>query len=325
MTTGAATLPGGVEPHPALAGTSVLTLQEVPPDAVEAVLATADALRATPRRHWPGLLQGRAVALVFERPSTRTRVSFEVGVTHLGGHAVVLAGRDMQMGRGETVHDTALVLSRMVDAIVLRTGPHETIEELARHATVPVVNSLTYAHHPCQGLADVLTLRQRFGGTRGLRVAYLGDGNNCCVSLMIAGALAGVHVTAACPPGYLPDPDLVAWADATGAERGGGARVVGSAREAAEGAHALYTDTWVSMGDEEDAARRIADLEPFRVDEDLLAVARPDAVLMHPLPAHHGEEVAHGLLHGPRSAVWDEAENRIHAQAALLAHILAER
>lgn len=318
-------LPGGVAPHPALAGASVLTLQELPADAVDAVLTTAAGLKAMPRRSWPALLAGRAVALIFERPSTRTRVSFEVAVTHLGGHAVVLAGRDMQMGRGESIQDTALVLSRMVDAIVLRTGPHETIEELDRYATVPVVNSLTYAHHPCQGLADVLTLRERFGDVRGLEVAYLGDGNNCCVSLMIAGAMAGAKVTAACPEGYLPDPDLVAWADAVGRERGGGARVVGSAPEAARGARALYTDTFVSMGDEETAARRIADLGPYRIDEALLDLAAPDAVLMHPLPAHHGEEVAEGLLHGPRSAVWDEAENRIHAQAALLAHILADR
>lgn len=319
------TLPGGVVPHPALAGASVLTLQEIPTDAVDAVLTTARALKATPRRDWPALLRGRMVALIFERSSTRTRVSFEVGVTLLGGHAVVLAGRDMQMGRGETIQDTALVLSRMVDAVVLRTGPHETIAELAAHATVPVVNSLTYAHHPCQGLADVMTLQERFGDVRGLEVAYLGDGNNCCVSLMIAGAHVGLKVTAACPEGYLPDPALVAWADAAARARGGGARVVTGAAEAATGARALYTDTFVSMGDEETAARRIADLEPFRIDEALLDLAAPDAVLMHPLPAHHGEEVAEGLLHGARSAVWDEAENRIHVQAALLAHILAER
>lgn len=316
-------LPGDVDPHPALAGTSVLTLQEIPTDAVDAVLATAHALKATPRPDWPEPLRGRMVALIFERSSTRTRVSFEVGVTLLGGHALVLAGRDMQMGRGETIQDTALVLSRMVDAIVLRTGAHETIQELAAHATVPVINSLTYAHHPCQGLADVMTLQERFGDVRGLEVAYLGDGNNCCVSLMIAGAHAGLRVTAACPDGYLPDPALVAWADETARARGGSARVVRDATEAAAGARALYTDTFVSMGDEETAARRIADLEPYRIDDGLLSRAAPDAVLMHPLPAHHGEEVAVGLLHGERSAVWDEAENRIHVQAALLAHVLA--
>jgi len=298
---------------------------EFPPDAVDAVLRTAAALKAIPRHRWPRLLDGRAVALIFERPSTRTRVSFEVALTHLGAHAVVLAGRDMQMGRGESVQDTALVLSRMVDAIVLRTGAHEIIEELDRYATIPVVNSLTYAHHPCQALADALTLRERFGDLRGLRVAYLGDGNNCCVSLMVVAALTGMHVTAACPDGYLPPPDMVAWAERVGAPAGGGARVVPDPREAAAGARALYTDTWVSMGDEETAARRIADLEPYRVDEALLEAAAPDAVVMHPLPAHHGEEVGAGVLYGPRSAVWDEAENRVHVQAALLAHLLAER
>jgi ornithine carbamoyltransferase len=313
----------GAPAHPALRGASVLTLMEHPPEAVAAVLDTASALKAMPRRDWPALLRGRMVALIFERPSTRTRVSFEVGIAHLGGHAVVLAGRDMQMGRGETVEDTAKVLSRMVDAIVIRTGPHGTVEELDRHATVPVVNSLTYGHHPCQALADALTLRERFGDLRGLRVAYVGDGNNCCISLMVVGALTGMDVVAACPDGYLPDPAAVAWADATGRLTGGGASVVRDAREAVAGASAVYTDTWVSMGDEDDAARRIADLEPYRVDDALLDAAGPGAVVLHPLPAHHGEEVGHGVLHGPRSAVFDQAENRVHAQAALLAHLLA--
>jgi ornithine carbamoyltransferase len=313
----------GAPAHPSLRGASVLTLMEHPPEAVAAVLDTAAALKAMPRRDWPRVLSGRMVALIFERPSTRTRVSFEVAVSHLGGHAVVLAGRDMQMGRGETVEDTAKVLSRMVDAIVIRTGPHATVEELDRHATVPVVNSLTYGHHPCQALADALTLRERFGDLRGLRVAYVGDGNNCCISLMVVGALTGMHVVAACPEGYLPDPEAVAWADAAGRALGGGASVVRDAREAVAGASGIYTDTWVSMGDEDDAARRIADLEPYRVDDALLDAAGPGAVVLHPLPAHHGEEVAEGILHGPRSAVFDQAENRVHVQAALLAHLLA--
>lgn len=316
-------LPGGIEPHAAVRGRSILTLMEVPHEGVEAVLHTAAALASLRRPQWPGLLDGRMIGLIFERPSTRTRVSFEVGVSHLGGHPVVLAGRDMQMGRGESIRDTALVLSRMLDAIVLRTGPHETIEELAAHATIPVINSLTYAHHPCQGLADVLTLRQRFGEERHLRAAYVGDGNNCCLSLMVAGALTGMQVVAACPPGYEPDPAVVAWADAAGRPLGGGASVVTDPRVAVADARAIYTDTWVSMGDEEDGDRRRRDLEPYRIDEALLSAAAPDAVVMHPLPAHHGEEVAEGILYGPRSAVWDQAENRINAQAALLAHILA--
>ncbi|MFN8111054.1 MAG: ornithine carbamoyltransferase [Thermoleophilia bacterium] len=315
-------LPGGSTPHPALRGASVLTLQEFPPEAVAAVLDTADALADMPRAQWPAVLGGRQVALIFERPSTRTRVSFEVAVNHLGGHAIVLAGRDMQMGRGETVQDTAKVLSRMVDAIVLRTGPHSTIQELAAHADVPVINALTYEHHPCQGLADVLTVRRRFGDVAGRRVAYVGDGTNCCISLMIAGALSGMQVVAACPPGYEPDPDAVAWANEAGRPLGGGASAVTDPHVAVADADAVYTDTWVSMGDEEDAARRRRDLADYAIDDALLASAAPGAVVLHPLPAHHGEEVTAELLHGPRSAVWDQAENRIYAQAALLAHVL---
>jgi ornithine carbamoyltransferase len=310
-------------PYPVLAGASVLSLMEHPPEAIAAVLASADWLARTPRAAWPKLLASKMVALIFERPSTRTRVSFEVGVTHLGGHALVLAGRDMQMGRGETVEDTAKVLSRMVDAIVLRTGPHETLEEFARHASVPVVNSLSYDHHPCQALADALTLLQRFGALAGLRVAFVGDGNNCCASLMIVGALTGMEVVAACPAGYTPDPEVVAWCNAAGADTGGSAWVTVDPVEAVDGAQAVYTDTWISMGDEEDADRRRRDLGPYRVDDALLVAAAADAVVLHCLPAHQGDEITYAVLHGPRSAVWDQAENRIYAQAALLGHLLA--
>ncbi len=310
-------------PYPGLAGASVLSLMEHPPEAIAAVLASAAWLARTPRAAWPKLLASKMVALIFERPSTRTRVSFEVGITHLGGHALVLAGRDMQMGRGETIEDTAKVLSRMVDAIVLRTGPHETLEELDRHATVPVVNSLSYAHHPCQALADALTLLQRFGRLEGLRVAYVGDGNNCCASLMIVGALTGIEVVAACPAGYTPDPDVVAWCNRAGLDTGGAAWVTDDPVEAVASAQAIYTDTWISMGDEDDAERRRRDLGPYRVDDALVAAGAADAVVLHCLPAHHGEEITYEVLHGSRSAVWDQAENRIYAQAALLGHLLA--
>lgn len=314
---------GPLTPHPALAGRSLLTLRHHPPDAVEAVLDLADRLKATPRAGgWPPLLAGRVVALIFERPSTRTRVSFASGIARLGGTSLVLSPQDMQLGRGETIEDTAKVLGRMVDAIMLRTGPHATLEELDRHAGVPVINGLTYEHHPCQALADAQTLRERFGDLSGLPVAYLGDGNNCCVSLMVVGALTGMRVTAACPEGYLPDPELVAWADGVARERGGAARVVNDPGEAVAGARALYTDTWVSMGDEGAEAERLAVFRPYRIDDALLGAAAPDAVAMHPLPAHHGDEITYDVLHGPRSAVWDQAENRMHAQAALLAHIL---
>jgi ornithine carbamoyltransferase len=313
---------GGFRAHPALAGRSLLTLRHHPPDAVDAVLDLADGLKGAPPAAWPRLLDGRVVALIFERPSTRTRVSFASGIARLGGTSLVLSPGDMQLGRGETLQDTAVVLGRMVDAVVLRTGPHATLEELDRHAGVPVINGLTYEHHPCQALADAQTLRERFGSLAGLRVAYLGDGNNCCVSLMIVGALAGMRVTAACPSGYRPDPALVEWADGVARARGGWARVVADPAEAVAGARGLYTDTWVSMGDEGDEEDRLAAFAPYRIDDAMLDRAAPGAVALHPLPAHHGHEITYEVLHGPRSAVWDQAENRVHAQAALLAHIL---
>jgi len=308
-------------PHPALAGRSVLTLRHHPPDAVAAVLDLAAELKAA-NGGWPPWLEGRVVGLIFERPSTRTRVAFESGIGRLGGQTIHLSARDMQLGRGEAIEDTALVLSRLVDAIVLRTGPHEKIEELSQHASVPVVNALTYEHHPCQALADVMTLRERFGELSGLRVGYLGDGNNCCVSLMVLAARTGLDLVVASPAGFEPPDELVAWADAEARALGGGLRAVRDPHEAAEGARALYTDTWVSMGDEEHEAERVRALTPYRLDAALLERAEPDAVAMHPLPAHHEQEISYAVLHGPRSAAWDQAENRMHTQAALLVHLL---
>jgi ornithine carbamoyltransferase len=246
-------------------------------------------------------LEGKSVALVFEKPSTRTRVSFETGVHELGGHALILRQDELQMARGESPRDVALVLSRMVHALGIRTGPHELVEELAEHASIPVFNMLTHEHHPCQALADLMTLRERFGTLEGLRLAYVGDGNNMLRSLLIAGRLAGVEVVAATPP-ELSLPELPGVSPA----------------EAAEGAHALYTDVWVSMGDEEDADRRRELLAPYRIDAELLAQARDDAIVLHCLPAHPGEEITADVLYGERSAAWDEAENRLHAQKALL-------
>ena len=250
-------------------------------------------------------LSGRSVALVFDKPSTRTRVSFDVGVHELGGHAVVLRQGELQMARGESPRDVALVLSRMVHAIGVRTGPHELVEELAEHSSVPVINMLTQDHHPCQALADLMTLRERFGRLDGLKLAYVGDGNNMARSLLIAGGIAGVEVAVASPPELsLPE--------APGVEPA----------EAVQGAHALYTDVWVSMGDEEDAGRRRELLAPYRIDADLLAQARDDAIVLHCLPAHPGEEITADVLYGERCAAWDEAENRLHAQKALLEHLL---
>ncbi len=242
---------------------------------------------------------------MFDKPSTRTRVSFETGVYELGGNAVVLRQGELQMARGESPRDVALVLSRMVHAIGVRTGPHELVEELARHSSIPVINMLTQEHHPCQALADLMTLRERFGTLEGLKLAYVGDGNNMARSLMIAGEIAGVEVVVASPPELsLPGLPVVDPADA------------------ARGAHALYTDVWVSMGDEEDADRRRRLLAPYRIDAELLAHARDDAIVLHCLPAHPGEEITEDMLYGERSAAWDEAENRLHAQKALLEHLL---
>jgi ornithine carbamoyltransferase len=246
-------------------------------------------------------LEGRSVALVFDRPSTRTRVSFETGVFELGGHPLVLREGELQLSRGESPRDTALVLSRMVHAIAIRTGPHSTVEELAEHSQIPVINMLTRDHHPCQALADLVTLRERFGTLDGLKLAYVGDGNNMARSLLIACRVAGVELAIATPPELaLPEQDSV------------------PLDEAVAGAHAIYTDVWVSMGDEDEAERKRELLGPYRLDEPLLSKARENAIALHCLPAHPGEEISEGVLYGERSAVWDQAENRLHAQKALL-------
>ena len=282
-----------------------LTGAEITSDELTRILERALELKAD--RHGSRALDGKTVALIFEKPSTRTRVSFEVGVAQLGGTPLVLREGETQLSRGEPLRDFALVLSRYVDAIAIRTGPHETVATLAEHAEVPVVNMLTAAAHPCQVLADLMTLRERFGTLDGLKLAYVGDGNNMANSLMLMGALAGVEVAVAAPPELQPDGDPH------------GATITDDPAAAAEGAHALYTDVWVSMGDDEaTAGRRRALLAPYRLDEALLDKARADAIALHCLPAHPGEEITEGVLYGERSAVWDQAENRLHAQKALL-------
>jgi ornithine carbamoyltransferase len=283
--------------------THFLTGEELTAEELRRVIARALELKAD--RLSSRALEGRSVALVFDKPSTRTRVSFETGIHELGGHPVVLREGELQLARGESPRDTALVLSRMVHAIGIRTGPHEVVVEIAENASVPVINLLTHDHHPCQALADLTTLRERFGTLDGLKLAYVGDGNNVARSLLVAGALAGVEVAVASPP-ELSLPDVPALEPA----------------EAVRGAHAVYTDVWVSMGDEYEAARRQALLAPYRLDEDLLGRARSDAVAMHCLPAHPGEEISAAVLYGERSVVWDQAENRLHAQKALLELLL---
>ena len=280
-----------------------LTGSELEAAQLHALLDRALELKARPLEARP--LEGRHVALVFERPSTRTRVSFEAGVVELGGHPVVLRGDELQLARGESVRDTALVLSRQVHAIGVRTGSHAVVEELASHADVPVINLLTAEHHPCQALADLLTMREAFGRLDGLKLAYVGDGNNVARSLAIMGARAGVTVAIASPEGYRLD-------DA------GDAELVEDPAEAVAGAHAVYADVWVSMGDEATAAQRRRALAPYRLDDALLDRAAPGAIALHCLPAHPGEEITAEVLYGPRQRIWDQAENRRHAQKALL-------
>jgi ornithine carbamoyltransferase len=250
------------------------------------------------------------VALVFEKPSTRTRVSFDVGIDELGGHPLVLRGDELQIARGEALRDTALVLSRQVAAVGVRTGPQSSLEELARHSEIPVFNMLSAEHHPCQALADLLTLREAFGELAGLRLAYVGDGNNVARSLAVLGSLAGVEVVVASPAGYELEP-------------GSPATLLRDPAEAVAGAHAVYTDVWVSMGDETEADARRQALAAYRVDDALLDLARPEAFALHDLPAHPGEEITAEVLYGPRQRIWDQAENRRHAQKALLEWLLA--
>jgi ornithine carbamoyltransferase len=276
-----------------------LTGAELDHDDVLALVDRALALKAAPRSS--DALARRSVALIFERPSTRTRLSFEAGVAELGGHPLVLRTEDLQLTRGETLRDTALVLSRQVAAVGIRTGPHERVEELARWSEVPVVNMLTAAHHPCQALADLVTLREAFGRLEGLKLAYVGDGNNVARSLVLLGRAAGVEVVVSAPGGYELDGDTVA-----------------DPRAAVADADAVYTDVWVSMGDEATADERRRALAPYRVDDALLEAAAPGAIALHCLPAHPGEEIAESVLYGPRQRIWDQAENRRHAQKALL-------
>jgi ornithine carbamoyltransferase len=278
------------------------------------VLDLADDLKERQqRREEHELLPGRALGMIFQKPSTRTRVSFEVGIAQLGGHGLYLAASDLQLGRGETLRDTATVLSRYLDGLMIRTFAQDDVEELARHATIPVINGLTDSSHPCQALADVMTIRERLGRLEGVRVAYLGDGNNVCASLMVAAAKLGMEFVAATPEGYEPDPKAVQLAQP---------ELTHDPREAAQGADVLYTDVWTSMGQEEERERRLRDLAGFGIDDELVRLAGESAIVLHCLPAHYGEEITEDVLYGPQSAVWDQAENRLHAQKALMALVI---
>jgi len=300
---------------PALTGVArhFLTGEELSGAELAALLERADELkRGRADGLGAGELTGRTVALLFERPSTRTRISFQVGVAELGAHPLALRADELQLGRGESIGDTARILSGYLHAIVIRAADHGQVVELADAATVPVVNALTHLHHPCQALADLQTMRGRFGSLEGVKVAYVGDGNNVARSLAILGRMAGVEVRVATPPGYELEPGLAALD-------------THDPREAAAGADVLYTDVWVSMGDEAEAERRRADLDPYQLNEELLDLGSARAIALHCLPAHPGEEITEGALYGERSAVWDQAENRLHAQKALLELLLDAR
>jgi ornithine carbamoyltransferase len=264
----------------------------------------------------------RSVAVIFEKPSTRTRFSFEVGIAELGGHPVILDARSSQLGRGETIEDTARVLSRYVDAIVIRTFGQDRIEALAAASTVPVVNALTDLVHPCQVLADLQTVREHKGVLAGTTLTYLGDGNNMAHSLLLGGAIAGMHIRVGAPAGYLPDPAIVTRAELLAKASGGSVAVLTDPLDAAKDADVLYTDVWASMGQEDDAAGRVETFRPYAVDEEKLSLAAVDAVVMHCLPAHRGEEISAAVMDGPASIVFDQAENRLHAQKALLAFLM---
>ena len=287
-----------------LAGRDLLRIADLTPTEAEAILERAVELRDEPKQP---LLAGATLGLYFAKHSTRTRVSFSAGMAQLGGVAIPLTPEELQLSRGESLHDTAVALSRYLDAFAVRTHEHEELEAWADHASIPVINALTALEHPCQALADALTIRDRVGTLDGVKVAWVGDGSNVLASLAALGELLGYSVVAASPAGY----------EAPGVE------TVADAREAVENADVVVTDTWISMGQEHERARRLHDLAPYRLDEALLALAAPDAFVMHCLPAHPGEEITADVLYGARSAIWDEAENRLHVQKALLTLLLA--
>ncbi len=303
-------------PYPSpLAGRDCLTLAEFSPEEVRLVLDEAQKLKALRKSRIPFRpLFGKTLAMVFQKPSNRTRVSFEVGMYQLGGHALHISPEEIQIGKRETPSDTGRVLARYIDAVMVRTFDHGDLEELAAAADVPVINGLSDAHHPCQALADLLTIKEELGSLEGAKLAYVGDGNNVAHSLAIGCALTGAELTIAHPEGHAPDPAATELAATLGAAP----TLTVAPEEAVAGARAVYTDVWASMGQENEAEERKAKFRPYQVNEELMSLAAEDAIFLHCLPAHRGEEVTAGVIDGPRSRVFDQAENRLHAQKALL-------
>jgi ornithine carbamoyltransferase len=299
---------------------NLISIADLSSEEISAILDRSDELKA--QRDDPttrSILAGKSLATIFEKPSTRTRVSLEVAMADLGGHAIYLSKSDLQLGRGETIADTARVLSRFVHGIAARVYNHKTVEELAREASVPVINSLSDLEHPCQILADLMTMRERFGRLAGLKVAWIGDGNNVCNSTILASALMGMEIAVASPPGFGPDRKILDQADRLG---GGAVVVVTDPVKAASGADVVETDTWVSMGDELEAERRLAAFGRYQVNSDLLRHASDDVIVMHCLPAHRGQEITDEVMDGPRSAILDQSENRLHSVKAVLEKLM---
>lgn len=298
-----------------------LSMDDLSRSELEGLLDAADDAKAN-RDAWRSRLEGRQIALIFEKPSTRTRVSFEAAISQMGGHAIVLRGDELQLGRGETIEDTGIVLSRYVDAIVLRTFGQDRVERLADSASVPVINALSDSAHPCQCLADLQTIREKKGALDGLGLAYLGDGNNVAHSLMLGAAKLGMDIRVACPEGYEPFPSVTDRSKQSAIENGGRVAITHVVAEAATRADVLYTDVWASMGHESEAKSRAEIFQRYQLNDNVVDLAAEDAIVMHCLPAHRGQEITASVIDGPRSVVWDQAENRLHAQKALLSFLL---
>jgi len=309
--------------HSIFKGRDFISLHDYSQAELSCILDVAKNLKEAQKAGRPhAVLQGKTLGMIFTKSSTRTRVSFEVGMYQLGGHGLFLSGRDIQLGRGETIADTARVLSRMVDGIMIRTFSHKEVLDLAEFANIPIINGLTDLLHPCQVLADLMTIQEHKGRLAGLKLAYIGDGNNMAHSLMFGGAKMGLHVVIASPPGYKPDPVIVALAQADAKENGGCVEVIDDPLEAVRDADVLYTDVWASMGQEEEANVRKAAFEGYQINSDSLKRANQSAIVLHCLPAHRGEEITNEVIEGAQSVVFDEAENRLHAQKAIMALVM---
>jgi ornithine carbamoyltransferase len=307
--------------EPGMKANDFLSIRDVSSDEARHLLDLALEMKAN-RALYAEALKGRTLALIFEKPSLRTRVTFDVGIQQLGGFSVYLSPAEISLGKRESVYDVAKNLERMVQGIMIRTFAHDIVVQTAEFASIPVINGLTDFSHPCQAMADYLTMREVKGRLEGLKVVFVGDGNNVAHSLMFAGARFGSHVVVATPPGFEPKPDALAWASEAGAETGGTCTVVHDPAEAVRGADVVYTDVWASMGQESEAAERKRIFRPYQVNEALFALARPDAIFMHCLPAHRGDEVTDGVIDSPRSVVFQEAENRLHVQKAIMLELM---